>query len=876
MMAGERMLKWATGLAAPLTAAAAGVLFSGVAAADQVTLVAVRDTTLIQAPPDTPLGNGGDDNIFAGRTNQGDGADRRRALLAFDLSSIPVGSTVTGASVSLYHNRSRGGSRVVRLHRMTTNWGEGTVAGGSGGGGGWPAGEGDATWYCPFYPTTLWTTPGGDYAATASASTTVGATGVTYTWTSAALAADVQGWLNNPAGNYGWIVIGDESAGQTAQRFTSRNSTAVSQRPRLTVTYTPPSSVGACCLPTGCQVNSQTQCVAQGGTYLGDGVPCSPYPCPEPLGACCFTNGTCQSLTSAACAQAGGTYQGAGVACAPGLCAPVIVKYVDPLPRPSVAQPLVGTPGSAATYRLTINEFVQRLHRDLPPTRVWGFNGLYPGPTIEASTGQQVVVSWANDLREPSGALRTTHYLPVDPCLHGPDVLGPSPRTVVHLHGGHVSAASDGYPESTILPGQEVTYTYPNNQAPATLWYHDHALGITRLNVYMGLAGFYLLRDSAEAGLGLPSGEYEVPMAIQDRTLNADGTLSYPATWTEHFFGDTILVNGKVWPFMNVRQGKYRLRLLNGSNSRVYTLSLSNGLVFRQIGTDGGLLPAPVTLETVTIGPGERADVVVDFAGLAGGTEVYLTNSAPAPYPGEPGVGVVAEVMKFVVQPLAGHTAPLPAALRPVAPIDPRRVARERSFTLQFDTADPCAGGTWTINGLMWDDITEVVRLGSVEVWSFVNRSEMAHPMHLHLVSFQILDRQEFQVIGGQVVPVGPRVPPAAHEAGWKDTVLVMPGQIVRIAARFDDHAGLFPYHCHTLEHEDHEMMRQFRTVCQTDWDTNGRIDPSDVASFVNDWYRDTSAGTLVSDVSGNGTVDPVDVSVFVNRWLTSVIFGGC
>ncbi len=187
------------------------------------------------------------------------------------------------------------------------------------------------------------------------------------------------------------------------------------------------------------------------------------------------------------------------------------------------------------------------------------------------------------------GELRTEHILPVDLCLHGPNMQGNTPRTVVHLHGGHVAAENDGYPEDTMLPGEEQTFFYPNLQLPATVWFHDHALGITRLNVYMGLAGLFLIRDQFEADLGLPSGDFEIPLVIQDRSFNADGSLAYPAAWQDHFFGEYVLVNGKVWPYLEVRRGLYRFRLLNGSNSRVYTLSLSNGASFQQIGTDGGL-----------------------------------------------------------------------------------------------------------------------------------------------------------------------------------------------------------------------------------------------------------------------------------------------
>jgi spore coat protein A len=466
-----------------------------------------------------------------------------------------------------------------------------------------------------------------------------------------------------------------------------------------------------------------------------------------------------------------------------------------------------------ATYDIEMQEILQQLHQNLPPTRLWGYDGLYPGPTIEATTGQQVTVNWINDLRDSTGTLRTEHYLPVDLCPHGPDTEGNTPRTVVHLHGGHVPPEADGYPEATFLPGEQATYQYDNNQIAAPLWYHDHALGITRLNVMMGMAGYYLLRDPVESALNLPANQYEIPLAIQDRSFNEDGTLQYPAAWQDHFFGDVLLVNGKVWPFLDVQRGKYRFRLLNGSNSRVYTLSLSTGDPLVVIGTDGGLLTAPAPVFALTMHSGERYDVVIDFDLYGPGTEVILQNSAPAPFPGAPGDGVIPEVMKFIVQGGAkGFTDALPDTLRPVVPLPESLSVMTRDFVLKKQN-DPCAGSMWMINGLGWDDITEYPVRGDTEVWRFINDSGIAHPMHMHLVMFQILDRQAFVMQGDSVVTVGPPIPPDPWEAGWKDTAPVNPQEILRVIARFDDYLGRYAYHCHILEHEDHEMMRQFEVV---------------------------------------------------------------
>lgn len=491
------------------------------------------------------------------------------------------------------------------------------------------------------------------------------------------------------------------------------------------------------------------------------------------------------------------------------MCPIVLTPYIDPLPIPALATPTTGAPGDIATYDMHMVQVQLQLHSELPPTTLWTYEGSYPGPTILATRGKPVTVNWINDLRDEFGNLRTTHYLPVDLCPHG---AANQPKTVVHLHGGHVPAAYDGYPESTFLPGNSVTYVYPNQQLPALIWYHDHALGITRLNVYMGLAGGYLITDAFEQSLNLPPPEYDIPLIIQDRTFRPDGSLLYPAEWEEHFFGDKILVNGRVWPFFNVQQGKYRFRALNGCNSRTLNLSLSNGQTFQQIGTDGGLLPAPVTLSEVTLGPAERADLIVDFSVHAPGTEIILQNSAPSPYPAGDPMHDIPNVMKFVVQNQTGFTGTIPASLRPMETLNPQNAVTTRELTLA-SAADPCSGSMWLIDGMHWDHIHEYPMLGTTEIWSFINRSGISHPMHMHMIFFQVLDRQDFNIVDGQVVPIGNPIPAPPQEDGWKDTVMAHPGQITRVIARFDDYMGRYPYHCHILEHEDHGMMRQFEVV---------------------------------------------------------------
>ncbi|MFN2376350.1 MAG: multicopper oxidase domain-containing protein [Candidatus Binatia bacterium] len=783
--------------------------------AETVNLAASKDTTIFSESG--TLSNGAGSWFFAGETND---ATLRRALIAFDIAAaIPSGSTISSVTLTLYLSRTRTGNTGVALHRVNSAWGEAGSDADAREGTGAPAEAGDATWSHRIYPTSTWATPGGDIVNPASATTMVGAQDAYYTWTSNQMKLDVQAWLGTPASNNGWIVIGDEDELKVAKRFDSRQNPDAATRPKLTVTFTPPASSGACCATDGtCSVvlHPGSSCT---GSYQGSGVSCSPNPCPQPTGACCLpvAAATCVEVTEAECEEDDGMFLSAPADCSSAHCPVVLEPFEDALPRPLPATPASGVAGGAATYNLAIREFSQKLHEDLPPTRVWGFGdgptgGGYPGPTIEATSGIPITVHWINDLRDAGGALRTEHYLPVDHCPHGAHTA--AARTVIHLHGGHVPASVDGYPEATFLPGQQVTYEYPNNQPAGTLWYHDHALGITRLNVYMGMGGFYLVRDPGETALGLPSGEYEVPLAIQDRSFHPDGSLLYPEMWQEHFFGDTILVNGKVWPYLEVKRGKYRFRMLNGSTSRTYRLTLSNGAPFRQIGTDGGLLPAPVTINTITIGPGERADVVIDFAGFTAGTEIVLTNSAPTPYPsGDPGQhAVIPNVMQFKVLAATGHTAALPGALRPVVPIDEGESVIERDLELRKGDEE-CSGTAWFINGLRWDDITEYPELGTVEVWRFINRSGVMHPMHMHLVFFQVLDRQAFTESGDDIVLVGNPVPPPAEEAGWKDTVQVGPNEVVRVIARFEDYKGKYPYHCHILEHEDHEMMRQFQTV---------------------------------------------------------------
>jgi spore coat protein A, manganese oxidase len=281
---------------------------------------------------------------------------------------------------------------------------------------------------------------------------------------------------------------------------------------------------------------------------------------------------------------------------------------------------------------------------------------------------------------------------------------------------------------------------------------------------------------------------------------------SNPASpWITEFFGDAILVNGKVFPYLEVEPRKYRFRLLNGANGRFFHLSLANGLPFHQISTDTGLLPAPLELRSVLIAPAERADLVIDFAGHGGKAITVKSDTI--------------DVMQFrVSQSKATDTSSLPAKLRPVPRIAESEAVKTRTLSLM--QWNDMAGNAMTmlLNGTRWGmPITETPVLNSVEIWNLVNLTDDAHPIHLHLVRFQILDRRRFDAFAYQTSKTlrvtGPPIPPEPSEAGWKDTVRANPGMVTRIIMRFEGYTGRYVWHCHMLEHEDNEMMRPYQVV---------------------------------------------------------------
>ena len=399
-------------------------------------------------------------------------------------------------------------------------------------------------------------------------------------------------------------------------------------------------------------------------------------------------------------------------------------------------------------------------------TTIWGYNGLFPGPTIMARRGRAVVVRQLNNLQESMS---------------------------VHLHGGHTPPDSDGLPYDLIGPGATKTYRYPNNQPAATLHYHDHAIDTTGRHVYMGLSAFYLLSDPAEDALGLPSGANDVAIVLQDRLFNLDGSLNYPltdSTITSGVIGDTLLVNGAIQPYFGVAQRKTRFRILNGSNARIYRLALSTGDSLVQIASDGGLLRNPVSRSSITLAPGERVEIVIDFGKYALGASLILKNQ----YPTSPSIP---DIMRFDVVRTEVDQSTVPSVLGPViGPPANGSAPVNRTFALEPSTIK---GRTvWTVNGQLYDparlDLT--TRLNQTEIWTFQNNSGQPHPMHIHDIQWQILD------ING--------TPPSAGDDGWKDTFLVPARGTVRVMGTFVDNLGGYVSHCHNLEHEDHAMMFNF------------------------------------------------------------------
>lgn len=483
-----------------------------------------------------------------------------------------------------------------------------------------------------------------------------------------------------------------------------------------------------------------------------------------------------------------------------------IPKFADELPVPPILKPKKWVCGSCF-YEVEMIKAMHKFHSAFRPTEVWGYEGMCPGPTIEVMKDDTIYVRWLNRLPK-------RHLLTVDKTLHS-TIDAPEVRTVVHLHGANVEWESDGHPDAWYTKCYELVgskfvktvHEYTNHQQATTLWYHDHAIGITRLNVYAGLAGFYLIRDMLEPRLELPCGNYEIPLMIQDKSFNKDASLSYPPTIVPGFRGNTIVVNGKVWPKLTVEARKYRFRLVNSSNGRFYTLSLENGQSFYQIGSDGGLLSKPALVNSITLAPAERADLIIDFTGLEG-KYIKLNNTDTA-------APVIPDVMQFNVVPCKyPDTSKVPEELHQVRALD-KDMSTVGEKDIVIDAVVEAGSVTFRLEKRMFEDpVIQKPELGTIEVWNIINTGLATHPIHVHLVQFQIIDKRPFTINQqtGEIIYGNP-INLDEGEKGWKDTVRVPSGIAVRIIAQFEDFRGNYVFHCHILEHEDHDMMRPFTVV---------------------------------------------------------------
>ncbi len=564
---------------------------------------------------------------------------------------------------------------------------------------------------------------------------------------------------------------------------------------------------------------------------------------------------------------------------------PRMAKWVDPLPIPPVATQTFkpGVSSWADYYEITMTAHKHWFNSSLPgPATVWTYgqedSAVYLGPTIVATTGRPVVVKWINLLPTDPDVFPLKDA--IDTTLPGSDV--PTGAAIPHLHGGFTAARFDGTPDQWwTADGKKgmdfvtSTFTYTNEQPASLLWYHDHTMGSTRLKPYLGLAAGYVLFDNVDNGSTIngqkvPSGygKYHVPIVLQDKEFKSNGELYYPTqgisayhpVWVPEFFGDTPVINGKAYPYLDAQPRRYRFRFLNGSQARFYNIHFhvsGRDLPFWVIGSEGGLLPAPVQKTGLLIAPGERFDVIADFTGLKG-RMIMMTNDAPAPYP-DGGEVDIPELMKIRVNtpipPKEPDLSVPPSTLRlisvagllPTPGIAPRDVVL-KEYADEFDNPYQVL-----LNGYHYmDPVTDFVKAGTTETWQWINLTGDAHPMHTHLVSFQVLNRQKFDVnaytadwdaylASGRKPRLKPNlnnylmgapIPPDPEEMGFKDTVKAYPSldpfdhtysYVTRIRARFglpitsfedyDPRTGTFGkwvYHCHILEHEENEMMRPF------------------------------------------------------------------
>lgn len=447
---------------------------------------------------------------------------------------------------------------------------------------------------------------------------------------------------------------------------------------------------------------------------------------------------------------------------------PQIAPFSVPLPIPPVLVPEYRD-ANTEFYQLTVREAKKEI---LPGvlTPIWGFDGMYPGPTICIKQGKKAIVRQIN---------HTNVHLSI------------------HRHGGDQPGSMDGQPTDMIMPGEFKDYEYvqPDHRL---MWYHDHMMEKTGAHVYHGIAGFYIVESPLEKEFGLPMGKNKIPLAITDKIIGSDGKLVYPVnfqTIMEGVMGDTILVNGAPQPFIEVGNRKMRFIILNSSTARVYELALSNGQPLIQIGTGAGLLQAPEILSAIELSPSDRADVVIDFSKVPVGEKVVLKNLL--------GSGTTSDIMRFDVVREEADDSVIPARFNEHELLNPSDAAAERTFVFEMDKELNDMNKMWVINGKPFDEneIYAKPKLGTTEVWTLINSSGQPHPFHMHLVNFQILTKN-------YETPADPDLVGTDDES-----LLLHPGQIVKIIMKWEHFTGKYVLHCHNSEHEDHAMMMQYEVI---------------------------------------------------------------
>lgn len=391
-------------------------------------------------------------------------------------------------------------------------------------------------------------------------------------------------------------------------------------------------------------------------------------------------------------------------------------------------------------------------------TDTMGYNGSFLGPVIRVNKGEQVNIHVKNKLNE---------------------------ATTLHWHGVEVDGENDGGPHQGIQKGSTWEPSFTINQPAATLWYHPHFIGSTATQAYKGLAGLFYIDDEVSKSLDIPKeyGVNDIPLVIQDRSFNKDGSFIYDTNMMDGAVGDTILINGSINPYLDVKTEKVRFRIVNGANASNFELKLSNNDEFNQIASDGGFLEAPVKRNSIFLSPGERAEIIVDFSKYKVGSKIELKNNNES-------------IMTFKVNEKVEDTTEIPSSLTSINRMASESATKERKFELTG------MGHMVSINGEEFDmnTINEVGKYGETEIWTVTNPSSMmhsmGHPFHIHGIQFQILTRNGKE--------------PEPEEMGWKDTVYIDSDEEVKLIVKFNN-MGSYMYHCHILEHEEEGMMGQIK-----------------------------------------------------------------